>query len=569
MNIYPAELYPASYWAYAFMISGGFYGAVSWFGNRHLSDSAKDTLTQWLQGKYESTWTRQFGTLFDAVFGERHFTWHCFWRSSLVSVTTVTLLYVLFTQVLGIIAVRANDDLPILQVLLVGATINIIPDFLSLWETRWLLKKFENVRSFWGQFILLFADAVFSGLTIWGGISLFRVWHGDALLSATELIAMFSVYALFFYSTFITSLWAWVYCLSTWIMRLVSRSFLKKLLDVEKKPVAQVALVGSVFVFMFAFALTPALSIPEGENVTGFDRWLCKNVSDEVCKHVIRLTPDEEHDLNMLTQACEGGGIEHCVTSAEQYFQGFKEIAFKLLKKACDGRKAQGCSYLGIFYRDGLGVEQNTAKAVELFRQACDNRNMQGCAFLGLMFQEGNGVKQDYTEAIKLYHQACDGKFMLSCGRLALMYEVGLGVELNEVKAFDLHRQACDGGHALSCGRLALMYKFGKGIMRDAATAVFLLQRACYGGDMASCSGLGYMYQRGNDVKQDYTKAVGFYRQACDGKFTISCASLGLMYLAGEGVKQDTAKALPLFKQSCDDGLAIACDVLKKLTEIN
>ena len=103
--------FPATYWAFAFALAGAFYAAVQWFGKYHLSQESKDTLTLWLWGEYESTWSHHFCNLFDAVFGARHLSLKCFLRSSLASVVAVLLLYVLFAEILGVMGGRALGDL--------------------------------------------------------------------------------------------------------------------------------------------------------------------------------------------------------------------------------------------------------------------------------------------------------------------------------------------------------------------------------------------------------------------------------------------------------------------------
>ena len=184
---------------------------------------------------------------------------------------TVLLLYVLLAEVLGVMDERALGDLSVWQAVLFGAAINIVPDYLSLFETRWLLKRFERVRSVIGQLGVLVADAVITGAIIWLAINVFQRLRGDAALSPIEMLALFSVFSLFFYSTFLNSVWAWIYCLSTWFMRLFSRTPLKNILDVETKPVHQVALVGSAVIFLGALLLTPILKADDAQRVSRFD----------------------------------------------------------------------------------------------------------------------------------------------------------------------------------------------------------------------------------------------------------------------------------------------------------
>ncbi len=48
---------------------------------------------------------------------------------------------------------------------------NLIPDYLSLWEMRWPLGRFEKVRSVPGQITVLLADALITGAIIRVGVN--------------------------------------------------------------------------------------------------------------------------------------------------------------------------------------------------------------------------------------------------------------------------------------------------------------------------------------------------------------------------------------------------------------
>ncbi|MDW8363663.1 MAG: tetratricopeptide repeat protein, partial [Myxococcales bacterium] len=60
-------------------------------------------------------------------------------------------------------------------------------------------------------------------------------------------------------------------------------------------------------------------------------------------------------------------------------------------------------------YRDGLGVAQEYARAMELYQRACEAGNMGGCTNLGLMYQHGRGVAQDRARAALFYQRVCEG----------------------------------------------------------------------------------------------------------------------------------------------------------------
>lgn len=181
----------------------------------HLAKDAKETLTLWLWGEYESTWSRHFCNLFDTVFGSKHLSWQCFIRSSIASMLAVSLLYVLLAEVLGLLspdgrAGVTDETHTIGKMLAIGAFINIVPDYLSLFETRWLLKRFDRVKSFVGQMGVLVADAVLTSGIIWFWMNAVLWLLFDKRTTVIEMLALFSFLSIFFYSTFLTSVWAWI-----------------------------------------------------------------------------------------------------------------------------------------------------------------------------------------------------------------------------------------------------------------------------------------------------------------------------------------------------------------------
>ena len=205
--------FEASYLGYAFASAALVYAAVAWFGDRHLSQEYKENLTLWLWGEYESSWSYHYCKFFDAVFGERHLSWRCFFRSTIASIFAVLFFYLLFAEMLSIMQPggRAGGYLPLAQVALFGILINIIPDYISLYETRWLLKRFGRAKGIHRQLGILIVDLVVTTLIIAPVIALFQWLIGEEGSSIVEIAAVFSAYSLFFYSTFLTSLWAWIF----------------------------------------------------------------------------------------------------------------------------------------------------------------------------------------------------------------------------------------------------------------------------------------------------------------------------------------------------------------------
>jgi hypothetical protein len=230
---------------------------------------------------------------------------------------------------------------------------------------------------------VLVADAIVTGSIIWLAINLYQWSIGAPSLALVEMLALFSVFSLFFYSTFLTSAWAWLFSLSTWFMRLFSRTFLNRVLDVETNPVAQVALVGAVLIFFAALLFTPLLKSDEQQSVSVFDDMLCDWFPADICTHLSRLAKDDKQILAYLADACVGGAIDQCVTTAQEYYEGDDIKAVKLYQRACDGGDAFGCAMLGKMHTEGFGdLPKEDTKSAELYQRACDGDNALGCKLL-------------------------------------------------------------------------------------------------------------------------------------------------------------------------------------------
>ena len=402
-----------TYWVWVFAVAGIFYGGTRFFGG-HLSESVRDTLRLWLtqrDGEARTNWSRQFCAMFDAVFGARHLSVGCFLRSSVASLAGVLALYLLFGPVLGLLQGRTPKGLSMTEALVLGALVNVIPDYLSLLETRWLLRFMDRWRGFWAQVVLLAGDLVVSAAIIWLWIQGVRWVIGEPFLSVVELLAFFSIYSVFFYSSFFTSIWAWLYCGSMWFLRLFTGLGLNRVLDVWGEPVKQVALVGSWLMVLGGAVVAPvAGGGGDGEQVAGrFDIWLCSRFRMRrviICCGRLGM---RMRGWRCCWRCVRGGRWSGCGARAEVIYEEDEARAAPVLSRACEGGRGAACVFLGWMHGTGRGVAQDDAAAVALYRQGCDGGDAGGCTNLGFMHLTGRGVAQSDTEAAALNRQGCDG----------------------------------------------------------------------------------------------------------------------------------------------------------------
>ena len=566
---------------------------VTSFATSFLHPDKKAHLSLWLQGDYESTWAQQFGLMFDRIFGEKHHYPRCILISAIASVIAVLALWLLFDRILGLISLRADTGLSLTQALLLGAAINIIPDYISLYETRWLLKQFERITNPVGQLAVLIVDAAVTGLIIYLGIKGYLWITGAPQISVVEMMALFSIYAVFFYSTFLTSIWAWAYCLSSWLSRISAG--LRNWLDVGgAHPGRALALLGAGFVLIGSLIAKPALTIDETGRIA-MDDFLCEMFPASACTHVARLTEDEEEKLKYLANACKGGDIEQCHGTAWNLREVNPTEAAVLWSKSCDTGNPSGCANLGVLYGGGLGVQKDTDRAKQLYERACseniasacsnlasyyekgisvsqdlqtaaglaqkgcDGGNPVGCVTLGLLKSSGQIGEPDHTSANALFLKACNEGNVSGCANMGTSYHNGRGVAQDFDKARRFHQLACDGDDLHGCMNLGKVYSLGLGVSPDLQRANAIWKDACERGNAQSCTNLGLNFGAGFGVEANATEAIRLLTLGCNGDSADGCSNLGIYYFNGDGVEQDYSKARELFEKGCDRGNAAGC----------
>jgi hypothetical protein len=299
--------YLSSYWGSVLVVSGLFFG-LTVTSVRMLDKDIRDVIALRLMGVEQENWCKSFCALFDSCFGRNHLSLHCMLRSALWSLLAVSALWIIFGAEASL-GTRAGDVLPFWQVVLIALVINLVADYVSLLETRWLLTQVHRVRSVAGQIAILIVDALVTGAIILAVIFVYQMTplYDGAPLTLGEIFGVFTVFGLFFYSTFLTSIWIWLYIVSSWVIRLFSRSRLVRILDVEE---AVPWILGSVLAFVTG-AGTLMASVPLArDEVTGtnmVEDALCRAFGGQTCHAVANLTRDEARQLELLLQGCATG----------------------------------------------------------------------------------------------------------------------------------------------------------------------------------------------------------------------------------------------------------------------
>jgi len=138
------------------LAAGGVLAGVVWkFFERVeavLTERTKLEIAVWLLGvkvgQKVEPWPDSFIKVFDRVFGTKHLTWRCFWRSAVISIGAVCFVGTIwavarpwqFIQYIDLWTVRRSRFVSqSLWYVAYTIFINVIPDYLSLIKTRKLI----------------------------------------------------------------------------------------------------------------------------------------------------------------------------------------------------------------------------------------------------------------------------------------------------------------------------------------------------------------------------------------------------------------------------------------------
>ncbi len=253
-----------------------------------LEEDLLKRLSNWLRNDTSHTdmqrWPIIFCEIFDRIFGKNHLSFKCFFRSCIASLCAVSILTLILTGPTGLDLDLDGFELKdFVEVLSLVCMVNLIPDYLSLLETRIVLGYMKAFRLVGCLFALLI-DVVATALIFYLGscvyaISLMEFDCTDILslsffkdiLGYILDIAMFwqdkelSIFAIPIYSTFFTSIWIWLFCLSSVVIKGISLTGVSirwagKFFDIDKKPLRSLGLIGMIIVTIF-FAIIPFISI--------------------------------------------------------------------------------------------------------------------------------------------------------------------------------------------------------------------------------------------------------------------------------------------------------------------
>jgi hypothetical protein len=255
------------------LAAGGALAGIVWkFFERVesvLTDQTKLEIAVWLLGvkvgQKVGPWPDTFAKVFDRVFGESHLSWKCFWRSVTASVG-ITLIVFIIAKVNPVYPFYLGDAPFIFTAIL---AINVLPDYVSLLETRWLLSYMQRSRDgfVWLGLVLLdfvlttiiglLAVNYFGDIAFNQGVPKIHSWVSKPFFMVKMFFSLRMWY--YFYPAFFTSIWLWLYAGSGFLLKAARRfdigfDWFNRRFDIEKKPLQSIGLVAGALVAVVYWA---------------------------------------------------------------------------------------------------------------------------------------------------------------------------------------------------------------------------------------------------------------------------------------------------------------------------
>ncbi len=190
---------------------------------------------------------------------------------------------------------------------------------------------------------------------------------------------------------------------------------------------------------------------------------------------------------------------------------------------------------LGVYFANGIGVEQNKDEAIKWYNKAAEN----GHDLADYYLNNRKGFYAQIEEILK--------KQPKSQSKMEKSYTAEQIAELQKY---------ADSGDEYSQYELGRCYFYGNNVTQDYNKAAKLFSKLAQQGHTKAQNYLGGCYEKGLGVEQNDSKAISWFKNASKDNF-VARYNLGLCYYYGKyGVPQDKDLAIKHIRQSVYFGMA-------------
>lgn len=159
---------------------------------------------------------------FDRIFGEKHLTWRCFLISSISSIIAVFFILIVWGLLSPSLFIEIAKYDTLYKVFIAALLLNIVPDYISLLETRWIMNNVADLKiRVLSKIIIL--DVIITGLIFSGFFSFIFLTSGESINTIFNSLNVMIRFietdipplGILFYSTYFTSVWFYLFIISS------------------------------------------------------------------------------------------------------------------------------------------------------------------------------------------------------------------------------------------------------------------------------------------------------------------------------------------------------------------
>jgi hypothetical protein len=246
------------------LAAGGMLAGIVWkFFERVeavLSEDVRLEIAVWLLDRKKlsptfQNWPEMFAMTFERVFGRKHLSWTCIWRSTLGSLLVGLVIFPITgdSSLPEYYATYLKKEGQLLGIAIFYTFIAVIPGYVCLFETRFILSIMKRSRAaFW--FLLMLCDLIIKSTTVVvlsvmltsfvygtpGSVAIRELYFQKGSISGVGISVAVSAA--------VTSIWLWLYAGSGFLLKAARRfdigfEWFNRNFDLEKKPLQSIGLV--------------------------------------------------------------------------------------------------------------------------------------------------------------------------------------------------------------------------------------------------------------------------------------------------------------------------------------
>jgi TPR repeat protein len=247
--------------------------------------------------------------------------------------------------------------------------------------------------------------------------------------------------------------------------------------------------------------------------------------------------------------------------------------AIEYLERAADKKHVKAAYYLGILYREGKHVPQDSAKALKYFLIAAEGGNAQTMFWCGCYYDAGIGCDPNPAESMRWFLAAAESGFFEAMARYGEAVTYGFDLSPPNPKEglrWSL-KAANNTKNPLAARTAAIIYLDGMVYRKNAAnlaTGVDWLRNSAKWGSTCSMFDLARLYWKGDLIPRS-TSCAMFWLSLSQTPAALH--ELGVIY--GKGIEEDGVvivkvdynKGVRFFTRAAEKGFVESIDALIEL----